>query len=57
MMIGEIMESEDYVRAILRKQETTNELLKYILILLAAVAVALLGARMGWWAFAVTVAN
>ena len=51
------MDVEDYLREILKRQERTNKLLEYVLMLSGVVAFALIGAKAGWWAFAVSVAS
>lgn len=54
---GGSMDTDEYLRAILKKQETTNEWLKWCAFLLAAIVGLLAGSRFGWFSFAVTVAN
>lgn len=49
------LDPEDYLRAILEKQEQTNKWLKGIFIAAAMILVLLFGTRWSWWSLAVTV--
>ena len=43
------LSTEDYLRELCQKQERTNELLKYLCVVISLIALLLVGARWGWW--------
>jgi len=49
------LDPEDYLRAILEKQEKTNQLLGYLLAVAVAILFLLFGARADWWPLSVVV--
>lgn len=49
------LDQEDYLRAILEKQEQTNQWLRWIFLIATMILVLLAGTRWSWWSLSVVV--